>query len=232
MRKSSVVSSQTEATDFSHALPRFSNEIGLAGGRNKAQANLELMEEARARAVEEGYRIGLAKGRTEGFKLGREEGTIEGREEAAAEAAALHAQALADFRAALEEIVSQINAGIPKFYDAAEQAMTDLAMDAVRKVLAAELEISRESALAIVQEALREVTHSTKARIRVNVQDRKTLEVYRAEVLAAAGSLREIEFVDDPSLAGGCVIETEGGLVDASLETKLELLEEELRRAA
>jgi flagellar biosynthesis/type III secretory pathway protein FliH len=38
--------------------------------------------------------------------------------------------------------------------------------------------------------------------------------------------------VTDSSMLGGCIIETDGGVVDASLETKLILLEDSLGRAA
>ncbi len=76
------------------------------------------------------------------------------------------------------------------------------------------------------------MTHSRHARIRLNPFDGAILQNHRTELLAASGSLRDIELVDDPTIVGGCVIETEGGLVDATTETRLELLSTTLEEAA
>jgi len=226
------MSVKPSATEFSQMLPKLSPTAATTSSRQTAPPPPEIIEAARVRAAEEGYRWGFVRGNKAGFKHGREEGTIIGRDESAQEAARLHSQALAEFRKSLTEVVQEIREAIPRFYEAGEIAMTECAMEAVKRVLVADLALGRESALAIVQDALKEVTHSKEARIRLNPLDRAFLELHRSEVVAVASSLREIDFVDDPSITAGCVIETEGGMVDATAETKLELIEEELRRTA
>ena len=69
-----------------------------------------------------------------------------------------------------------------------------------------------------------EVTHSRTARLRVNPLDAHTVLQYRDELLAATRSLESIEVIADPAVSGGCVIETDGGTVGASIETQLEVV--------
>ena len=232
MHRSAVVRSEEDPTQFTDTLVTLAPDTSTPASRSKSVAQHELAEAARVRAMEEGYQLGMTRGRKAGMKQGYEEGLVIGRHEAAEQSTALHAQALAEFQTDLNRVVEDIRAAIPRFYEASESKMADLAMDAVRKLLAAELEISRDSALAIVKEALTEVTYSSRARVRINVRDRSMIETHRAEVMAATSSIREIEFVDDPSLVAGCVVETEGGVVDASIETKLDLMDDAVRRSA
>ena len=49
--------------------------------------------------------------------------------------------------------------------------------------------------------------------------------------MTIASSLRNVEFVADPTVTAGCVIETDGGVVDATVDTKLATLDEEMGAA-
>jgi flagellar assembly protein FliH len=195
-------------------------------------ASFEVIEKAKKEAIEQGRAEGFEKGHREGLEIGQLEGQELGRKGAYDDASQKHDAALDEFKKDLESIKQRIDRAIVDWYEQSEQAMTDLAIDAVRALLQVELTTSRESALAIAKDALKHVTHSKKARIRLNPFDCALLKQHKGELLAAAGSLRDIEFVTDPVLLGGCVIETDGGVVDASLGTRLTLLQDELQRAA
>jgi flagellar biosynthesis/type III secretory pathway protein FliH len=55
---------------------------------------------------------------------------------------------------------------------------------------------------------------------------------YRDELRASVRSLEEIEVIPDASVSGGCIIETDGGVVGGSIETKLEVVERRLTEEA
>lgn len=186
------------------------------------------MEEARKDGYDEGYAEGAKEGWREGAEIGRMDGKMKAYEEACQQ----YQTEIAGFVGELSLILGAIQEAIPIWYEQSEQAMTQVVMDAVKTLLATELQTSRGSALAIVQQALQEVTHARHARVRVNPIDSAILSQHRDELLAACGSLRGIDFVDDPNIRGGCVIETDGGIVDATVDTRLDLLEQTYDEAA
>jgi flagellar biosynthesis/type III secretory pathway protein FliH len=208
------------------------NRVAVVTAKNRGKSPLQIIEEARETAVKTGEKLGMDRGHASGFIAGFEEGKLAGIKESKQELSEEMADQLARFSADLNKVTERLQVEIGRWFEDSEEKMTDLAIVAVRKLLAAELAISRESALEIVKEALQDVTHSRHARIRVNPFDSLILKDHRQELMNAAGSLRDVEFVSDPKIAGGCIIETDGGVVDATLETKLGLLEDSLGRVA
>jgi flagellar biosynthesis/type III secretory pathway protein FliH len=63
------------------------------------------------------------------------------------------------------------------------------------------------------------------ARIRVNPFDVESLNASKEDLMALSTSLRSLEIVDDSAILGGCIIETDGGVVDASVDAQLQRLE-------
>lgn len=192
----------------------------------------EIFQQCRAQAEEEGYRAGFQEGEDRGQREGYAHGFEQGRREALAEETARTQLETDAFLCALEAKAIALNVAIDQWFADSEQAMTDLAMNVVKRLLSAELAISRESALAIAKEALSEVTHSKHARIRINPFDVPQFETHRAQLLAASCSLQDVDLVEDPEILGGCFIETEGGVVDATLARRLETLGETWQQAA
>lgn len=183
----------------------------------------------RSQAQEEGFcagylagqKAGIERGTAEGRRAGREEGRQEGRQEViAAEAASL-----AEFQTALAHAVDTIVPAVDRWKAEIEARATELAMDAVRALLATELATKQPEAMGIVREALGFAEGAVRATIRLAPFDRAALAERKEEILQACASLRDVELVDDRSLQGGCVIETEQGVVDATLATRLSLLE-------
>ncbi|MCB8932711.1 MAG: hypothetical protein H6534_04640, partial [Chthonomonadaceae bacterium] len=66
--------------------------------------------------------------------------------------------------------------------------------------------------------------------IRANVLDAPALSRHREELAALAPSLRQVDIVEDPTIRAGCVIETDGGVVEATVEQKLQRALQELRK--
>lgn len=190
----------------------------------KTEPSLDL-EALKAAAQEEGFRAGYAQGHAAGAEIGLAEGHLQGRDEGQAEIFAEEAARLNAFRTALEGVVAAVGPAVGAWQAELEARVTELAMGAVRALLAAELATKTPDAMGIVREALGHATGAVRATIRLAPFDRAGLEGRKEEIFAACAGLRDVELVDDRSISGGCVVETEQGIVDATLATRLTLLE-------
>lgn len=192
----------------------------------------EELERLREEAVSNGYAEGYAEGSERGEREGIERGYEQGRREAYEAELAQRQLMLNAFATALQATVDGLNDELGGWLRSREEAMAEMAMDVVRRIVSHELSTTRESAVAIAREALGEITHATHARIRLNPFDIPTLEQHRAQILAASGSLRDIDLVEDSTILGGCRIETDGGMVDATIDSRLKAVQEAWQQAA
>ncbi len=183
------------------------------------------LEAVRLAAREEGFRSGYADGKAAGIERGLAEGRRAGREQGQAEILEAETAVLQEFSQALEATVASVGPAVEQWREVLEERVADLAMDAVRALLAADLATQRPDAMGIVREALGHAEGAVRATIRLSPFDRAALVERREEILEACAGLRDVELVDDRSIQGGCIIETENGVVDATLATRLTLLE-------
>ena len=183
------------------------------------------LQAERLEAQEEGFCAGYLAGQKAGAQRGIAEGRMQGREEARQEVLAAEQASLAAFRGALSEVTERVGPAVEAWKADVEARATELAMDAVRALLAAELATQRPDAMGIVREALGHAEGAVRATIRLSPFDRAALAERKDEILQACAGLRDVELVDDRSVEGGCVVETEQGLVDATLATRMSLLE-------
>ena len=185
-------------------------------------------QEAAELGFKQGHAEGFRKGTVEGYDLGREQGLKEAYETVIGE----QREVIEQFNAALQTVVDQANAKIAAWFEEREIAMSEVALEAVRRLLSSELATSRQSALAMTQDALAEITHANHIRIRVNPFDVPILEQHRSLLLSSIATLRDIELVPDGTITAGCVVESEGGVVDTRLEVRQAALEKAWQSAA
>jgi flagellar assembly protein FliH len=160
-------------------------------------------EGIRERARAEGYEHGHAAGRATGQEDGRAEMT------AAAEALGEALRGVESLRASVVESVE---------HDAIE-----LALALAGKILAGAIQARPELVVDVVQGALRRVSERRSMTVLVNPAD---LEVVRAAIgtlqpHASGGELCDVQG-DERVGAGGALVRTPEGEVDASLQTQLE----------
>lgn len=106
-----------------------------------------------------------------------------------------------------------------------ESSIVPLALTAVKKIIGRELETRTDTIVDIISTALKAVTQHRKVSIYVSPQDLETVEAARPEI-------KELfEHVDSLTIAsrndvteGGCIIETEAGIINAQLESQLDAL--------
>jgi flagellar assembly protein FliH len=179
------------------------------------------LESERTQALRQGYDAGYL----DGLDAGRMAGQLEGFKHAQEESKENFRIRLEQFSEDLGHVEDLVVAGVHSWFAQTEKEVEALVTDIAREVIRQELSLSRDSVHAIVARALQEVTLSREARIRVNPLDVASQRESKEMLIASAASLRSLEIVDDPAILGGCVIETDGGQVDASVDGQLSRLE-------
>ncbi|MBS1722937.1 MAG: hypothetical protein JSS66_08295 [Armatimonadetes bacterium] len=189
-------------------------------GSARLQASLTALKE---QAYEDGRRAGF----DAGFETGVKEGRMTGHSEAKTQFENLHGDELVAFRDALQEFAQRAEGAIEDWYGKAEEALTGLALEIASRAIVADLSINRESVVEIAREAISEVRHGTEVRIRLNPFDAGILDARKGEILAAVAGVRSIEIVPDLTVKSGCQIDTDGGVIDARIDTYLSRLAKE-----
>jgi type III secretion system HrpE/YscL family protein len=169
-----------------------------------------ILEDAKRRA--EAIVAGADAARAEAMEAGRRQGFEHG----AAQWAAAIKGARESVRAAMEEAKPQI---------------VRMALRVAEKILRQKLEIRPDALVPMVDEALRSLQgqHPTRIVLRVHPADRGVLEQRRAHWLDRNPGIASINVVADEAFPrGGCRIESDFGMVDATLETQLRVIERHL----
>ena len=222
----------SKVTSFSSRLEPVDQLAAKQAERKLTPREVREIEQMREQAKAQGYREGSELGRSQGMAQGYEQGKNLGREDAKREFDSQHAMLIHQFADGLQSFLQKAEEELHAFLDRAESELAGLAVEIAQRALAQELALGQESVAAIAKESLAEVTQGAVVRIRANPLGVGVLEARREELLAALANLRGLEVVSDPAIQGGCVIEYEGGVVDARVESYLSRIARTLQEAA
>jgi flagellar assembly protein FliH len=146
-----------------------------------------------------------------GFAEGRAAGHAEGRAEVDSAAAAL-GQAADSLLAAREEI-----------FEALERDAVELGLALAGKVIMATLQVRPELVVEVLQGALRRVSGQRRIAIVVNPADLETVRAALGELREGSAAVEQWDLQPDPRVqAGGALVRTAEGEVDARVQTQLE----------
>src|ERR1700741_2525208 len=110
-----------------------------------------------------------------------------------------------------------------------EETMLRLSIRVAEKIVGEQLRLPPESIVEIVREVLKSIRPGKHLTIQVNPADAQYARARIDRLKEALGTSSEIEIVAAANVApGGCVIESELGIIDARLETQLKCLEDAL----
>lgn len=113
-----------------------------------------------------------------------------------------------------------------KFFADAEPQVIRMVMEIAEKVIGRE--ISQGAIVDVVKKAILQSV-GRRVVIRVNPADVSLLKEKQPEILAALENNRSLTIKEDDSiLSGGCLVETEMGVVDARLDTQLNAIRKAL----
>ena len=125
-------------------------------------------------------------------------------------------------------VLESLRQALPKVVQDCEQALTALALEVARKLVAG-LPISAEMVEAAVREALAQVEESADFHIYVQPDDFDLLQQTNSSLLNANSGSPRLHFHRAPEVSrGGCLVKTRFGVIDAQRETKLVLLQKTL----
>ena len=197
-----------------------SSQVDAQKARTQAQ---EIVNEAEKKAAdiidkaEQSEAATQKKAFTEGFDAGREAGYKEGKAEVSRLIERLHTM--------LERTMDKRQQILAE----TEQQIVDLVLLMTRKVVKVISENQRNVVTSNIIHALRKVKGRADVILRVNLADVGLTSEHTKDFLAAAENIKNITVVEDLSVdAGGCIIETDFGSVDARIASQLHELEQRI----
>lgn len=160
--------------------------------------------------------------REQGYRTGYDKGYADGQSQATQ---VVMVQAEAERQALRDDMtmfLTHVEAERQHAWEEMEPQIIGMVFDLARQVIKQEVEASHIVALSVIKNALRRVADSGTLRIRVNSADLDTVRSHRAELLSLLDGIPHLEIVEDRRVgAGGCVVDTDAGSIDARLETQI-----------
>lgn len=156
-------------------------------------------------------------------------------EEAERERESLYRRAEAEGRtrglAEWNEILARASERVEQLVKQWEHNMLRLSVRVAEKIVGEELKLRPEGIVGIVTEALKGARPGKLLTIRVNEPDAAYVRAHLERIKDQAGVRGEIDIATSTQVpSGGCIVESEVGIIDARLETQLQCLEDALLR--
>jgi flagellar assembly protein FliH len=178
------------------------------------EANL-IIEESRGKAE-----IIKQEAHAEGFDVGHKEGYQRG---------LIDAQPVIE---SFQKVINELLAVRAGFYDQAESEMIDLVITVAKTVISQELEANPSLVQKVVLSAVEQLRVRERMTIRVNPADFAEAEKTVPELSKEIEDIEKLSFKSDPLITrGGCLVETNIGMIDARLETQLEAIRQSFKDA-
>lgn len=107
-----------------------------------------------------------------------------------------------------------------------EKVIIPLALKAAKKIVGKQIELNEETVVGIVSNSLKAVSHHKKVVIYVNKQDLDVLTENKERLKEVLDGVESLSIQDREDVEPlGCIIETEGGIINAQIENQWRALE-------
>ncbi|WP_027307536.1 FliH/SctL family protein [Caloramator sp. ALD01] len=181
------------------------NKNALEIINNAKQNSKKILEDAK----EEGYKEGLTKGYNDGYN----KAILEAKGEAY--------KIIEEANKYLEGIYTEVNGYVKK----SKNDIINLAVEIAKEVLKSELSISSEAIINCAQKALSKVKQKSNIILKTSINDYKILKLRQEELEQFIDSSSALIIVADSNLQNGDIyIETNNGIIDATVETQLKTI--------
>ena len=189
--------------------------------KQKREALCRLREEIIAAATQEAAKI-----KEDAYQQGLAQGLAQGREKGKREAAEQIKSRLLPLETTLKNMIWQIEQVQQTILIRQEQEILNLCLEMAKKVICTEISQSRSVLLASLREGLKFVGHHKVVAIRLNPHDLDLLKEVKQEIAHDFLNLDGVSVEADPAVvAGGCLIQTDMGYVDATIDRRVRELE-------
>lgn len=160
--------------------------------------------------------------RAQAQEEGRQAGFQEGQEQAEAE--------FADRQAELERHAQDLENDYQEKASSMEKDLVATITDVMEKFFKIELSDRKDVLLHVIENAVLNIENSRSFLIHVSQAQYEDVSGELDSLREKVGAESEIDVIMDPTLAeGSCLIETDGGIYDCSIDTELKSLSKELR---
>jgi flagellar assembly protein FliH len=135
----------------------------------------------------------------------------------------------ADIRKRSDEVFTALATQYETLRLSTEKIVIDLAMEISTRVVKREIEIS-SPVITHIREAIKRILGVEKVQIKININDEDLVRSHKGDLHQAADSVKEFVIDSDEKIsAGGCILESELGNVDARIEFQLKQIDSALR---
>lgn len=178
------------------------------------QVELQQQKEKTVSAIQSAY----TKGKTEGRETGRADGLKTASE--------TFQKKVDQMQQRFESMLLVLETSKRSIFHHTEHLLIKLCLIMVKKILRREVTADREIVLSVVKQALSYIGHHEKMVIRVAPDDLEIVSGRKDFWLPIAERLKEIAIEPDERIErGGCIIESNSGIVDARLGVQISELE-------
>ena len=175
--------------------------------KETAEKTLEEAEKKKEEILQQAENQGFEKGYQEGFQAGREKG-YEEEKQYIEEAKELKQQAYGE----REELAREL-----------EEAIIDLSINAIEKVIDKELEKDHELLLRLIENGLEKSTYTETLTIRVAQEDYDLLDVNKNKIYMMTEGIDDLKIkVDHSFKKNEIIIETQSGIINAGVKTQIQ----------
>ena len=179
-----------------------------------AQAEQQAQEIIQKARLEADSLLEKAKAEAEELKISAQhQGYQDGINQAEQQAEAIRRQA--------REVLAQAEQARADTIDALEDEITALAVEIAEKVLTAQLTINPETVMQVAAEAVQMVRDRERITIYVNPADQPIYTAKKAELEEILSQRAVLTIIADETIKpGGCLVDTDEGLVDATVDAR------------
>jgi flagellar assembly protein FliH len=126
--------------------------------------------------------------------------------------------------------ISQLSLRLAKQY---EKEILELVYAIAKKIVHAELSVNEKAVRETIMSALELTAEKRNITLKINPDDFEYVEQIRPELFSRYSNIASLMVTPDPAVSrGGCLLETPGGDIDASIETQLESIHQTLKDAS
>ena len=164
---------------------------------------LERLREVQEKAYNEGYELGLIEGTEKAFQEAKTD--------------------LTGKMNALESVLKTIEEIKTRLLIDNEAEFIKLVFEVAKRIALRDIEGNREAALEMIKNVVGETQADERVVVRLSTEDHYFLETLQDKSGQRIESLQRVKFVSEDNIkSGGCLIETEYGSVDATVEERVE----------
>ncbi|MBC8283105.1 MAG: hypothetical protein H8E32_04770 [Nitrospinae bacterium] len=182
------------------------------------QGVMELLKDAMDKAKKQVTDL-KSNARKEGYNAGYEGGFNKGKEAAKEE--------FSPFLESTQKLIEELSGFRKEMYEKLEREMVEMVISLAKKVIHFEFSTREDAVQDMIRLAVQSVLDRESMVIKIHPTDKEYAESFRPELHHMFSEIKNITFVAHSGIArGGCVVETNFGVIDA----RIEKLEEQIDR--